>query len=208
MSSFFTLFCLLVIFGRNCIGTFNNPYVTYRKLSAGKVDVRQLIYLFILVISYFIFASLIRIGVRNPFLLTVRFNTLFLGAATGFLGMLLALFYLGKKAGGQGEIRTMVILWGYSLIPTLFWFFLTSIIYIILPPPRSASIPGRIFSLVFIALSLAILWWKIILYYLTLRFGLKLGLYKITLVSVLAVPLILAYSVSMYKLGIFRIPFL
>jgi len=43
---------------------------------------------------------------------------------------------------------------------------------------------------------------------LTLRFGLRLSLGKIIIVLALTVPVLGLYSYGMYRLGIFKIPFI
>lgn len=197
-----------VFFGRNLIGCINAPYVTYRRLSNPKADLIQTIFIPILVIFYFIFVATIRNGIQNPYLLTVKFNLLFFASAGGFLFMLCLFYLAGKLVGGKGSLRQIYTLWIFSLIPTLVWFFITSTLYLMLPPPRTISFWGKLYSVVFIAFSIAVLLWKVMLYYLTLRFSLKIDLYKITIVSTVVIPTIIIYSLLMYRWGIFRIPFL
>lgn len=197
-----------IFFGRNLLGCINNPYITYRNLSAGKTDIKQTVFIPMLVILYFIFVSTLRFGIRNPFFLTVKFNTLLFYSLFGFT-MMLGLFYTGGRlVGSKCNIKKIYLLWVYTLIPTLFWFFATSVLYLILPPPRTLTFLGKFYSLVFIAFSIGVLFWKIILYYLTLRFSLKLDLTRIIQISTLVVPAVLVYSFIMYNLEIFRIPFL
>lgn len=197
-----------IIFGRNLVGVFNNPYVTYRKLTREETDLKQTVFIPLLVILYFAFVSALRVGVRNPFLITVKFNLLLLASVAGFAGILVLFYIGGSFMGGKGSIKQIYTLWIFSLIPTLVWFFATSILYLILPPPRTLSFAGKLYSVVYIAFSIATLLWKTILYYLTLRFSLKLDLSKIMKLSFLIVMFIYVYSILMYKWGIFRIPFI
>ncbi len=205
---FLKLLRWFIIFSRNANGCLNSPYVTYRKLASTKADLGHTFYLFLLVVLYFSFASLVKTGVRNPFLLTYKFNILFFSALFGFILIILLIFLLGKLTGERVELLTIYKLWIYSLLPTLCWFFLTSILSIFLPPPRSLSLPGKIYSLVFMSFSLMVFFWKLILYYLTLRFGLRFGFFKIVFVSAAILPFFVLYSTIMYKLGIFRVPFI
>lgn len=168
----------------------------------------QLIYIFLLGIAYFTFAALVRTGLKNPFLLTLQFNKLVIGSLLNFLIVVFFLYYLGKALGGKGTFRNVLLSWSYTLIPTLIWFFATSILYILIPPPRTMSLSGKLFSVFYVGFSIALLYWKIILYYLSLRFALKLDLLKITLISAIFSIYIAAYGVIMYRLGIFRIPFI
>ncbi|MBI2617628.1 hypothetical protein HYW55_05845 [Candidatus Gottesmanbacteria bacterium] len=203
-----TLVKLSLLFVTNAVGTFHNPYVTYRRLSVEKTDHRHFLFVFLLVIAYFIFASFIRIGKSYPFLLSVHFNVLFAAFIFGFTTMIVFFITLGKLLGGKGSVKTLTILWTYSLLPTTIWFFLTSLLYIFLPPPRTEAFLGKLFSVIFLTLTLSLFFWKIILYYLTLRFALRLDLLKIGLITLLVVPLIVGLSTVFYMLRIFRVPFL
>ena len=207
MDIFITIFSKLLLFARNFVGIVNAPYSTYRNL-AQKQDFTQTIFIFLLVLLYFLFSSVIRVGLYNPFFLTVKFNIIFFGAVIGFLGMILLLYYLGKLIGGSGKLNTIFFLWSFSLIPTLFLFLSTSILYVLLPPPRTYSLSGKLYSVVYIIFSFSLLWWKLMLYYLTLRFGHKLDFSKIAFVSQVIFLLTGVYSWLMYKSGVFRIPFI
>ncbi len=209
MGVFFLTFArLLFFFTKNLIGCFNTPYLTYRKLLGEKSGIYQTGFIFILVISYFIFASALRVGIHSPLLLTLRLNLLLLSAAIGFIAMLFVIFILGKTIGSSGRFIDVYKLWSFTLIPTIVWFFTTSLLYIIIPPPRTLSFLGKLFSVVFIAFSVSVFLWKAILYYLTLRFALRLDLIRIGFMTVVILPLLVVYSVLMYKLGIFRVPFI
>jgi len=198
----------LITFAKNACGCLNNPYVTIRTLSIKRQDFSSAIVMMVLTIAYFSFASLIRTGLQNPFLLTVRFNSLLIGALVGFLGMVALLSIGGKVLKGYINVASLIVLWSYTLLPTLLWFLVTSLLFIFIPPPRTMSFPGKVFSSLYLVFSMAVLLWKMILYYLTLRFGLRFDLSKIVVFSLIMVPFIGVYSWSMYRLGIFRIPFL
>ncbi len=202
------VFRLFILFGRNSAGSLNQPYITYRKLSDEKTDAWQTVFIFLFCLVYFAFASLVRVGVRNPFLLTVKFNSLLLSAGVGFLLVILLLSLAAKIFGQSVTLKATFTLWSFSLLPTIIWFFVTSILYIILPPPRTLSIWGKAYSFLYIAFSLALLFWKLILYYLTLRFSLRIDMVRIFFISLIIFPSLFAYSLLMYKLGIFRIPFI
>lgn len=197
-----------VLFSRNVIGCIQAPYATYRKLSSEKTDLRQTVFIPLLVVLYFIYVATLRTGLANPFLLTVKFNILIFASLSGF-ALMISLFYLGGKlTKGNGTLRQIYTLWVFSLIPTLTWFFASSILYILLPPPRTMSFLGKLYSVVFITFSLSVLLWKIILYYLTLRFSLKLDLWRILQISALVIPVVSVYTLLMYRWGAFRVPFI
>jgi len=63
-------------------------------------------------------------------------------------------------------------------------------------------------SMVFLGISIGFLCWKAILIFLSLRFGLKLTAVKIIGVWILMTPIVIGYSIAMYKLNIFVVPFL
>jgi hypothetical protein len=65
-----------------------------------------------------------------------------------------------------------------------------------------------LYSLVYLLFSAVLFFWKAELYYLTLRFGMRLALKQILYVTVVFVPILCIYSVGMYHFGIFRIPFI
>ncbi|MBI5449643.1 hypothetical protein HY948_05010 [Candidatus Gottesmanbacteria bacterium] len=196
-----------VAFVQNLTGIMIRPYETYRRLVARR-SLWELVYLGVLLLGYFTLASLVKTSAFRPFLLTRQFVVLAAAAATTYLGVVGILWAVGRKLGGKGTFTGIMVGWGYTLVPTLVWFFITSLLYVVLPPPRSTSTPGVIFSIVYLIFSVTLFWWKLILAYLTLRFGLRLDLQRIILVALVAVPIVSIYSVAMYWLGIFRVPFL
>ena len=192
-------------FGKNVWGAFNKPYSSYRHIIHE--DPLQLIFLWGLIAIYFFLVSPLKIHTLHPFLLTINVSRLFTMALASYIGICLFFVVISKLLTQTVNLRGVLLAWGYSLVPTLIWFFTTSIFYVILPPPRHETWPGRLFSLLFITFSTSLLIWKGILYYLTLRFVLKLDLIKIIGVSVFFLPTIAIYSWWLYTLGIFRVPF-
>lgn len=197
-----------LIFLKNSWGSLNSPYITYRKLGDGDKKPLQTIYIFLLVFLYFAFASFIRSGLQNPYLLTLKFNILFFTFLLGFFSILLYFYCFAKIFRAQTSFKKIFLLYSYSLLPTFFWFLLTSLLYLMLPPPRTMSAGGKLFSIVFITLTIAFSIWKFILYYLTLRFGLKIDLFKIIIITIFLIPLLLFYTITAYQWGIFRVPFI
>ncbi len=196
------------LFGRNVAGCLNNPYITFRKIALEKNNFWPTAFITLFSLAYFEFAGIIRAGLGNPIFLTSKFNSLVLTSSICFIGCISLFYLLGKIMKKTGSFRTLTVLWSYSLLPTLIWFFTTSCLYLILPPPRTMSILGKIYSVFYIAFSIALLYWKIILYYLTLRFGLKMEIGKIMLVSVVFVAYLGLFALITYRLGVFRIPFI
>lgn len=204
------IFVSLVLVWRNLFRLIFYPYATMRKINQEK-DWLQVGIIFFLVYLYFIFASAIRNKTINPlvishssllsfilFLLTFSLVVIFFN----FLGWLMI------KTKSSSTIVPLIFSFSYSLLPTLIWFFSTSLFYLFLPPPRTFSILGKLFSLFFVTFSIVLLFWKTILFYLSLRFSLKLEFYQILYAVILFLIWFLPYSVLMYQLKIFRIPFI
>src|SRR3989344_9137540 len=85
-----------ILFLRNFLAVILNPYNTYRRISFSGTDIRQVFYIYVFVLLYFLFASLLKAGSKNPFLLTFKFNSLFLASTSGFF-LMIFLFYLEHK---------------------------------------------------------------------------------------------------------------
>jgi len=197
---------LLFRFIKNVWGSIQTPYTTYRKLV--NESTWQLLVIWGLIGGYFFFVSPIKLKTLHPLLLTVNTVKLFsVSFASYFLvcAFLLLLVYLVK---GKLNISGTLLAWGYSMMPTLLWFLVTSLFFVILPPPRTESFLGRSFSILYLTFSLSLFFWKGILYYLTLRFALKLDLGKIFTVSAVFLPALFFYSLLLYYLGIFKVPFI
>lgn len=196
-----------VTFGRALIGIMTRPYETYRRISTkGKPG--ELLYIAVILGVYFALASVVKVAAFRPFLLTQQFVVLFAGALSGALVSTGSMYIAGRLFGVRAAFIPLLAAWSYTLIPTVVWFFATSLLYVLLPPPRTTSVPGVLFSLLFLAFSATLLWWKITLAYLTLRFGLKLNLGKSMLVAIVCAPPVAAWAYAMYKTGIFKVPFL
>lgn len=198
----------LLLFGKSSAGTILSPYVTYRSLAFSSGNLPQTVFIYFLIFIYFLLSSLLKNGLANPYLLTLRLNLLIFAFLMG-LATVLMLFYLGAKIfKTEFNLGRIFKLWSFSFWPTLIWFTFTSVMSVILPPPRSLTLMGKTYSFVYLALSLTLLFWKLILYYLTLRFALKFDLFKIIFYSFISFPILLGFSLLMYSLRIFKIPFI
>lgn len=195
-------------FFRFVLGTIQTPYQTFRKI-AEREDIRYLPFIGGLVFIYLLLAGLAKGGLAaHPFLLTASFIKISSSILAMYLFASLVLTILGKLSGGEANLKRVLILWAFTLVPTSSWFIVVSLFSLLFPPPRTISMLGQIASAVVIGLSIGILLWKIILYYLTLRFGLRLDLPRIGLVTSAFIPIMGGYWWVMYRLGIFRVPFL
>jgi len=196
-----------VVFGRNMVGIITRPYETYRRIVA-QGTLWELAYIGFLLVLYFATAAIVKTSLFRPFLLTRQFILLGTAAGVTFLFTVSLFWQVGRLFGAKGNLQGLLLGWGYSLVPTAVWFWMTSLLYVIVPPPRTTSALGIVFSIVFLLTSATLFFWKIILSYLTLRFGLRLDMLRIVAVSVVVLPILAAYSFGMYRLGIFRIPFI
>lgn len=196
-----------VVWGRTIIGLMIRPYETFRRIvDRGRLG--ELWYVGALSTAYFALASVVKVASFSPFLLSRQFVVLSLGAVSSYAVAVAALLIAGYAIKAKMKLSALAIAWGYTLIPTVIWFFMTSLLYVILPPPRTTSIMGIAFSVLFLVVSATLLWWKVMLAYLTVRFVMKIDLPRILAVCVIFVPIVAAYSTLMYRWGIFKVPFL
>lgn len=196
-----------VAFGRTVIGLMSRPYETYRRIVAhGRVG--EIWYLGALLAIYFALASVVKVAAFRPFLFTRQFVLLGVGVASGVAISVVCMWIAGKLLGAKPQLSTLLLAWSYTLIPTVSWFFVTSLLYVLLPPPRTTSAAGIVFSLLFLVFSATLLWWKVTLSYLVLRFCFKFDLGKSIMVALLCAPVLALWSVAMYGAGIFKVPFL
>lgn len=208
MAFLINMITFLFNFIRKLFGVIFWPYTTYFSLSSEKSPSLGIFLLFI-VPFYSVIVTIIRNGLFHTnlfFLLRVFVVQTFAIWATfllSFVGLLILAELLKKSH------RELVVfnLWAFTYVPTYIWFGTTALLYFFLPPPRTFSLLGETFSILFIAFSLFLLLWKLLLYYLTLRIGLKMTLQQIVLASVLLFPLFGLFSLLSYKFNIFRVPF-
>lgn len=198
----------LINFASNLWGIFQTPYKTTKRIVAEKRFIQAGVILLVIPL-YTLLSTPVKYGLSAGwlFLLWAFIKSTLWTYTTYFLACFL-IYFVGKKFGGSEDFLGVFSLWAFSLIPTYLWFFTTVILYLILPPPRTTSIYGYSLSILFIAYSISLLWWKIILYYLTLRHACKLSLQKIAKASFILWPAGVIYSFLTYKLGVFKIPFI
>lgn len=184
-----------VLFIRRSIGLILTPYATMRKISLES-SWGELIWIFLLTIIYFLVTN------------TVRF---WINGLLGALGLFVVsiLFLSSLPAGGifRERLSRMFITWTYTLLPTLIWFYTTLLFYFLIPPPRTISLLGKSFSIFYIALSVSLLLWKLILVYLSIRFSLRVHLYRVIYYMLIYLALSIPLWIFLYNSGISRIPF-
>ena len=184
------------------------PYKTLRKV-ARENDKLQLLIIFVLVYLYFIYANIIRSRTIHPFIISAKTSAnIFFFILTFFL--VTGFFYIAAVIllPRQQQYRAYLNTFAYSLLPTYLWFIVTSTLYLILPPPRTASFPGLALSGIFFIFSLTVFFWRINLLYLSVRFSSKMSFYQIIFVLVIFSFWFIPYCYFLYQLKLFRIPFI
>jgi len=194
-------------FTQTTFGLITRPYETYRRI-ADRGRVIELPALAALLLLYFSLASIVKTAAFRPYLLTRQFVVLCSGAGFLYLLTAMALWKAARALGGTGSFGKFARCWSYTLIPTVCWFFATSLLFVLLPPPRTTSAQGIAFSLLYLVFSATLFFWKVILSYLSLRFAMRLTLVRICLSVLFVSPLIVGASIFLYSLGIFKIPFI
>ena len=162
-----------------------------RKISL-ETDVLQLVWIALFVGLYFYLIGISKI---------VTFFILFSCTYIFIHGVGLS---LRKVARGTSILFTF----GYGLLPTTIWFYLSLALLYLLPPPRTQSLQGKIFSVLYVSFSLSLLLWKIILTYLAIRFSLKLGFYSTMVALIFYVGFIVVLSYFGLTLGLSKVPFI
>ena len=194
------IFASVLIVCRNFIFLILAPYKTMRTISQEK-DTAQLVMIFLLVLWYFL------LGYRSKPLNYPAIVSYGLFVCN-FIGTVWFFYILTRLLFKAGNWRSLVFTLSYTLLPTLIWFGTNSVLYILLPPPRTLSFLGRAFSIFFVSFSLSLLVWKTILVYLALRFSTGQSFVKIMYLLSLYVCIFLPYTILLYYLKLFRVPFI
>jgi len=160
-----------IFFTRYLFGLVFFPYRTMRQIVKER-DYYQLVYISVFVYGYFIFATMMRNKTLNPYFLSSSSGAIFIFFIATFLLVTSFFYVIGRVFKLNVDYESLVFSFAYSLSPTIIWFFFTSLFYFLIPPPRSFSFFGKSFSLFFLTISISLLLWKVLLFYLSLRFSL------------------------------------
>ncbi|GIW63925.1 MAG: hypothetical protein KatS3mg091_727 [Patescibacteria group bacterium] len=101
---------------------------------------------------------------------------------------------------------TVVSVYSATLLPTILFFYSNLFFYFLLPPPRTLSLLGIIFSYLYLSWVSALVFWKISLLYLCLRFLGRLDLFKVVFLIVLYTAVFSLYFLLLYQLQLIRLP--
>lgn len=176
------------------------PYKTLRKI-AQENDYMQVGILLLSGGLYFFAANTVRPYPYHPGILFIVFLLHFSLTIVFF-------YFLAKIFQKDIKIKPFILTFAYTLIPTLIWFLANALLYALLPPPRTMSMLGKAFSIFFITFSASLLIWKIILWYLAIRFSSRIAFYRIIYLMLLYSCILAPYILLMYHFRIFRIPFI
>jgi hypothetical protein len=174
------------------IGLIVRPYATMRSI-AQQGDRGQWMLIWTASFVYFLFTNPARIFV--------------FGAHMGWIWLVLGLMnrsYTGNRLSIVGTFT----LFAYALLPTQLWFIVNYMLSYILPPPRTMSLQGQFFSVIFVGFSISMLLWKFILVYLAVRYSVRQPFYRVVYTIILAAPGIVTISYIAYVLGISKVPYL
>ena len=181
----------LLIVLRRSILLIITPYKTMRRIST-ETDYMQIFWIGLFVLLYFSIIGLAKI---------LTFIVLFLGTVA-------IMYAVGRGWKKMIKISDIVFAFSYGLLPTTVWFYLSLALFYLLPPPRTQSLQGKIFSVLYVSFSLSLLFWKLILTYLAIRFSLKLGFYSSMFTLILYILCILTISYFGFTLGLSKVPFI
>ena len=183
------------------------------RMIASAPDVREALVLLAAVGGYFMYASAIRTQTLDPIVVSSSFFRIFMFFLLTFMTTVGFMWVVGRilKAFSMADpmsLHVSLVLSAYSLIPTLLWFLMTSVLYLLFPPPRYDTLLGTSLSMIFIVLSISILIWRLILWYLTIRFSLRVQFMTIMVIMFIFVLWLVPYAFLMYYFNVFRIPFI
>lgn len=189
----------LIVFRRSLL-LIISPYKTLRKISLDN-DYTQIVIILGFVLGYFLWAGKLREFVVSPLIIFLFFLFNFVFTVCFF-------YYVSRLLTKNIKMISLVFTLSYSLLPTLVWFTINSLFYFLIPPPRTISILGKSFSIIFVAFSISLLIWKVILFYLAIRFSTKFNFFRTIYLIILYLCIFIPYSLLLYNFKIFRIPFI
>lgn len=201
------LLSICIVCLKSCVGLITKPYETYRRI-VNHGSIWELFPIGVLLSGYFVVASLVKTAAFHPFVITKYVVLIAFAVIFTYIITVVLLWGVGKLVGGKGTVRAVALGWAYTLIPTLLWFLGTSLLYVLFPPPRTGRPLGILFSTIFLVFSSVLFFWKGMLTYLTMRFAMRLDFWRIMTVICIVGGVMVFYSMGMYRLGVFRIPFI
>lgn len=124
-----------------------------------------------------------------------------------FVSTVVLFSLLPGEGTAKERLKRYIATWSLSYIPTILWFYAGMMLFIFIPPPRTLSVGGISLSILFLAYSVSLLLWKLILAYLSIRFSSRVHLYRVLYYMFLYLAVSIPVWILFYNLHIFRIPF-
>lgn len=186
----------VIVFVRTLIGLIFVPYNTMRKASITTSFTNSIVIGVISCIYFYISKNTLTEAVVS----TIVAIFLFISTITLFS-------LLPGEGTSRDRLKRYAATWSLSYLPTLFWFYAGLFLFIVVPPPRTQSLGGISLSIVFLAYSVSLLLWKLILVYLSIRFSSRVHLYRVVYYIFLYLAVSIPLWILFYSLHIFRIPF-
>lgn len=194
---------VLIKFG---IGLITYPYKTIRSVLNLSCN-NQIIILFLISYIYFILSSITR---NNNKLYEVLFiaNRSWIVFIFNYCITIIFFYTISILLHSKTKLIYLIKSFALSMIPTLIWFYSTLFLYILYHP---GIIGGNILyglSVLYIIFSLVLLFWRFQLLYISVRLSTGLSFFKLIYAILLFIIWYIPYSILLYYLGIFRVPFL
>jgi hypothetical protein len=190
------VFSSVIVFVHTLIGLIFVPYKMMRRASIA-VSFTNVLVIGIISCIYFYISkdTLSEVAVSS-------ITALFL-----FVSTIILFSFLPGEGTQKERLKRYAATWSLSYVPTLFWFYAGMLLFIIIPPPRTQSIGGISLSILFLAYSVSLLLWKMILVYLSIRFSSRVHLYRVIYYIFLYLAVSIPLWILFYNLHIFRVPF-
>lgn len=183
------------LFLKRLIGLIFTPYSSMRKISLEGTW-HEYIWILFFTVMYFLITNTVHFWING-----------LVGAFGLYCSTILFFSFLPAPGTSKEKMNRLTKTWTYTLLPTLIWFYSTLVFYFLIPPPRTTSLLGKSFSVFYIAFSVSLLIWKLILTYLSIRFSLRIHLYRIIYYILIYLALSIPLWIFLYNVGISRIPF-
>ncbi len=205
---FHDLLWSLQILLKNILGTFAHPYLTWKHITRDQYYLPSLLVITIAIAAFNIRAP-IKEGLPDsaPTAITTLISNLSI-SIIGFLLIAYLIYSLCRYFNSRVNFLTIASVWAYSYIPTLIWFLITQGAYVLLPPPRTTSLAGILFTLLYISFSVSLLAWKLLLLWLTFQIPGRLLPTQAFIATTVTAIFVTFYWYVFYTLGLWGIPFL
>lgn len=174
------------------------PHRAMRKIGKER-DLNQVFIIFLTVFVYLKFAYFLK---SQPYPATFLFLIFLL---TFFLTVFF-FYFISKFFSSNIKLSPFIFTFSYAIFPSLLWYATNSLLYLILPPPRTTSVLGVSFSIFYLSYSVSLFIWKIMLVYLALRFSTAFSFWRIIYFLLLYLLVFFPYFFLLSAFGIFYIP--